>query len=197
MLTAKIAKIISYTFDGSFISVPFFIAICLVLFDNAIEVTLWAFFCILFTTIIPNTYILILYKKKLINDLHVPIRQERLKPLIVGNISYILGFFIMYTIRGPLFLRTILFTYMVTILILTVITYFWKISFHTSWITFAAITFFVLFGKWLLLLLLLIPLVGWARIKIKRHTLTQVILGSTISSITTLFGYSFFGFLRF
>ncbi|MGM0365490.1 MAG: hypothetical protein ACQEP5_03020 [Actinomycetota bacterium] len=192
----KLATAVSYVFDGSFISIPVFIIICLKVVDSLLLAIGWAALCLVFATIIPFLYIFILYHKKRIYDLHLPNRENRIRPLIVAIISYIMGFFILYVLEAPLFLKSIFAVSIVNGVILTTITYFWKVSFHTSWITIASITFFILFGKWMLLLLLLIPFIGWARLKIKRHTVMQVILGSVISAICALFIYSRYGFFR-
>jgi len=192
----KLATTISYIFDGSYISVPVFIIICLKVVDSLAMAISWAALCILFATIIPFLYIFILYHKKRIYDLHLPNRENRIRPLIVAIISYIMGFFILYVLEAPLFLKAIFAVSIINAVILTTITYFWKISFHTSWVTVTSITFFILFGKWMLLLLLLIPFIGWARVKIRRHTIMQVILGSVISAICALFIYSRYGFFQ-
>ncbi len=192
----KLATAVSYIFDGSYISIPVFIIICLQVVDNLAIAIAWALFCILFATVIPFLYIFMQYHKKRIYDLHLPNRENRIKPLIVAIISYIMGFFMLYVLGAPLFLRSIFAVCIVNVVILTTITYFWKISFHTSWITVVSITFFILFGSWMLLLLLLIPFIGWARVQIKRHTIMQVILGSVISAICAMFIYSSYGFFH-
>lgn len=193
----KFAKTLSYVFDGSFISIPVFIIICLKLEDNIFLALGWAILCLIFATIIPFLFIFILYRKKLVYDLHLPKKENRIKPLIIAIISYIMGFFILYVLGAPLFLKAIFAISLTNAIILTTITYFWKISFHTSWITITSISFYVLFGKWMLLLLLLIPLIGWARVKIKRHTIMQVIMGAVISAIITLFIFSRYNLLNF
>ncbi len=190
----KIAVAVSYIFDGSYISIPVFIIICLQVVDSLGMALGWALFCLIFATIIPFLYIFRLYHKKRIYDLHMPNRENRIKPLFVSIVSYLMGFFILYVLQAPLFLKSIFAVSIVNVVILTTITYFWKISFHTSWITIVSITFYLLFGIWMLFLLLLVPFIGWARVKIKRHTIMQVILGSVISAICTLFVFSLYGF---
>ncbi|MCE5330257.1 hypothetical protein LLG07_08015 [bacterium] len=189
----KFAKVISYIFDGSYISIPMYLIINIFMLKTAKEVALWTSLCILFASIVPFMFVVLLYKKGIINDLHVPRREDRLKPLVVSNMSYLIGYFIFYIFKAPVYLRAIFFTSFITTFILTIITYFWKISFHTSWITFTSITYYVLFGKWMLFLLMFVPLVAWARVKIKRHTIAQVMAGSFLTLITSLLGYSFFG----
>ncbi|MHB8276928.1 MAG: hypothetical protein ACYDIA_04660 [Candidatus Humimicrobiaceae bacterium] len=192
----KFAKVISYIFDGSYISIPTYLVINVFMLKTGKEVAIWTSLCIIFGSIMPFIFLVFLYKKKIITDLHVPRREDRLKPLLVSNISYILGYFVFFILKAPVYLRALFFTSFLTTILLTIITYFWKISFHTSWITFTSITYYVFFGKWALFLLLLVPLVAWARIKIKRHTIGQVLAGSLLTLITASFGYSFFGLLN-
>ena len=192
----KFAKAVSYIFDGSYISIPAYLIINIFMLKTAREVAIWTPICILFGSIMPFVFVVFLYKKKIITDLHVPKREDRLKPLLVSNISYLLGYFVFYILRAPIYLRALFFTSFLTTVLLTIITSFWKISFHTSWITFTSISYYVFFGKWMLFLFLLVPLVAWARVKIKRHTIGQVIAGSLLAVITTSFGYSFFGLMN-
>lgn len=192
----KFAKTISYIFDGSFISVPIFLIVCLMVVDNKIEAINWAFLCLLFGTVSPYLYVCFLYKKKKINDMHIPEKEDRIKPLVVACISYIICLVILYVLKGPLFLKAIFAISIVSTIILTIITYFWKICLHTSGITFMVITFYILFGKWILLMIPLIPLIGWARVRIKKHTVNQVILGAGITAITTFLIYYYCGFIN-
>ena len=192
----KFAKILSHIFDGSFISIPVYFIICFVVIKNPVGALGWALLCILFGMLIPYLYVFFLFKRKLINDLHVPNREDRIKPLIIAIISYIMGYFVLYLLKAPLFLKSVFTISIVSSVILTTITYFWKVSFHTSWVTSVAVTFYILFGEWALFLLLLIPVIGWARVKIKRHTVMQVVLGTVISAIISLFVYSHYGFIE-
>ena len=193
----KFAKILSYVFDGSVISIPILIIICLSIEGDIIKALGWAFLCLIFTTIIPYTYIYILNKKKVIDDLHIPNRENRIKPLIITAVSNIIGFIILYILEAHLFLKTMFLAAIISTITIGVITYFWKISIHTAWMAFIVITFIILFGKWMMLLLPLIPVIGWSRVKIKRHTITQVITGSVISSSTTFFVFYHYGFISF
>lgn len=192
----KFAKIISYIFDGSYISIPAYFFINLFMLQTGQEIFLWTVLCVVFGSLIPFVFILILYKKKKINDLHVPKREERIRPTLVTLVSYILGFFVFYILKAPIYLRAIFFGSFLTVIILVLITYFWKISFHTSWITYFCITYYIVFGKWAVLFAVCIPLVAWARVKIKRHSVAQVIAGSAVTVITAFFGYSFFGMFK-
>jgi len=192
----KAAKIISYMFDGSFISIPIFLIICFMVVDNKIEAFGWASVCLLFGTVVPYLYVSFLYRKKEIDDIHIPKKEDRIKPLLVSCASYTACFVILYILNGPLFLKSIFAVSIASTAIFTIITYFWKISLHSSWITFIVITFNILFGRWMLLMLPLIPVIGWARVRIKKHTVNQVIFGVGISTITSFLIYYNYGFIN-
>ena len=191
----KWAKIISFVFDGSFISIPIFIVICMVLVEDKMAALNWAMLCILFGMIIPVVYIFFLYRKNKILDMHMPDRKNRMKPMIFTIISNIVGFVVLYLLKAPFFLRTLCILSIIATSILTVITFYWKISLHTSWITSIVITFNVLLGPWMLLLLPLIPMIGWARVRAKKHTTPQVLMGAGISTVICFLGYRFTGFI--
>jgi len=192
----KWAKIISFVFDGSFISIPIFIIICMVVVDDVFAALRWALLCLLFGMLLPWLYIFFLYRKNKIYDIHIPEKSNRMKPLLFTLLSYAAGLVALYLLEAPLFLKVIFILTIVSTSILTIITYYWKISLHTSWITFVVITFNVLLGPWMLLLLPLIPVIGWARVKARRHTAPQVVLGAGISSLVCFVGYYLYGFIN-
>ena len=192
----KWAKIISFVFDGSFISIPIFIVICLVIVEDKRAALNWAMLSLLFGMVLPFFYVSFLYRKNKILDMHMPDRNNRMKPMIFTLISYIAGFIVLYLLNAPFFLRTIFILSIISTSILTVITLYWKISLHASWITFIVITFNVLYGPWMLLLIPLHPIIVWARVKGKRDTTPQVVMGAGISSIICFLGYYFTGFIN-
>ncbi len=191
----KWAKIISFMFDGSFISIPVFIIICMVVVEDKMAALSWALLCILFGMIIPFLYVFFLYRKNKIYDIHIPEKSNRRKPLLFTLLSYVTGLVVLYILNAPLFLKVIFILTIISASIYTVITYYWKISMHASYITFVVITFNILLGPWMLLLLPLIPIVGWARIRAKRHTKPQVLTGAGLASVICVLGYYFYGFI--
>jgi membrane-associated phospholipid phosphatase len=70
--------------------------------------------------------------------------------------------------------------------ILSLVTLFWKISFHGATISAAATATLMVAGSSAWPMMLLVPLVGWARVRLKRHTLRQVIYGSLVGALIAL-----------
>ncbi|MCD4669121.1 MAG: hypothetical protein K8S14_01605, partial [Actinomycetia bacterium] len=191
----KWAKIISFMFDGSFISIPVFIIICMIVVEDKMAALSWALLCILFGMMIPFLYVFFLYRKNKIYDIHIPEKNNRMKPLLFTLLSYITGLIVLYLLDAPPFLKVIFILTIISASIYTVITYYWKISMHASYITFIVITFNILLGPWMLLLLPLIPIVGWARVRAKRHTKPQVLTGAGLASVICVLVYNFYGFI--
>jgi len=151
---------------------------------------LWA---VLFTAIavgIPVLYIVWQLRLGKISDFHLRIRSERFKPMIVQILSLLTAAALLWTGPAPaILLETALWGASISVFLLAV-TLFWKISGHST----AAASFSVfmgfLFGPEVSPLLLLIPVVGWARVRIKRHTPAQVLAG-TLTGLLFTIGFMF------
>ena len=77
-----------------------------------------------------------------------------------------------------------LFVYIgVIILFSGIISLFWKISFHAIGYSALCVSFFRLFGPISLLLVLLVPILFWARLRLKKHTIWQLIAGSLLGLV--------------
>lgn len=191
----KFARIVSYIFDGSVLVWPIFLAICFYGIKNVSEVIPSFMIAIMFTALIPYVAILILYKAGKVSDLQIPRRKERLLPLLIINACIVMGFFILINIQPARMLLSVYMIYLLSLPVISLITLFWKISFHASYITLFSIVFLFVFGKWAIATLPLIPLVGWSRIKLKKHTLAQVLAGITLISTISLTIFYLRGYL--
>lgn len=74
------------------------------------------------------------------------------------------------------------------------ISIFWKISLHVALNMFSAIIINFLFNWSLPVLYLVVPLIFWARLFLKRHTILQLLAGLTISFLISFGGLRFFGY---
>lgn len=144
----------------------------------------------IFQIFIPLGYIFIALKLKKIDTWDLKKRQERYFFFAV-YLSSLAILLILTLIFGSKLLVELNLMALVLLLIITVITFFWKISMHTSLATTGAILLNFLFNWQLLFLYLLIPVVAWSRYKLKRHTLAQLIAGILASMIVNL------GFLKY
>tara|TARA_B100001287_G_scaffold194981_1_gene164959 strand:+ start:4469 stop:5125 length:657 start_codon:yes stop_codon:yes gene_type:complete len=156
----------------------------------------WAllFFLFLMVVFFPLVTIYIMYRNKTISSMSIPIRKERLPVLILISIYYLMTYYIfrywnitLLNLFHPYL--SFLFAGLVLIFTLTAITYFWKISLHTSSIS-------ALCGGMMaetivalpvssqeqvfsvnMALLVLVGIVCFSRLYLKAHTVSQIITG--------------------
>ena len=193
----KFARTVSFLFDGSVLAIPVFIAVCFYNRSEGSKIWIMPAFLVslLFLAVIPYSFILYLYKTKKISDIHIPKRRQRLMPLLVINICVVLGFIILLFLRSSLLLKTVYLIYLIGLPTISLITVFYKVSFHASYITMFSLIYLIVFGKWAIFTLPLIPLVGWSRVRLKRHTTAQVGLGILVILIVSFIIFTLNGFL--
>lgn len=191
----KFAKTISYTFDGSVLVLPVFLATCFYRRQNPAAIVPSFLTAIVFTALLPYMTVLLLYKAGKISNLQIPKRKERLFPLLIINICVIIGFFVLIYAQPEKLLLSVYTIYLLALPVISLITLFWKISFHASYITLFSIVYLIVLGKWAILTIPLIPLVGWSRIKLKKHTLSQVLGGIAVIGAISLIVFYLTGYL--
>ncbi|MBM3699367.1 MAG: hypothetical protein FJW68_00410 [Actinobacteria bacterium] len=193
----KFARIVSFLFDGSVLALPIFVAVCFYDPAGSIQAQILPAFFVsyFFIAAIPYSFILLLYKTGRISDLQIPKRKERLLPLLIINICVISGFLVLLFLKSSALLKTVYLIYLLGLPVISIITVFYKISFHSSYITMFSLIYLMVFGKWAIATLLLIPLVSWSRVKLRRHTTGQVLLGIAVISAVSLTIFTINGFL--
>jgi hypothetical protein len=121
---------------------------------------------------------LVLRKKGKLIDQDASIKEERTIPFLIAIIFYLIGLWIMIKFGLNIISIAFWFCYISNTIITIFINKFWKISAHAMGAAgaFAAVVF--TFGWIGFILLPIVLLVGWSRIELKCHTMSQVIVGS-------------------
>ena len=140
---------------------------------------------LVFFVLVPFGYIYYAYKHKKIKDLDLSNRKQRLIPLILTNISLLIGsVFINYV--GNQSTKDIIFLFLILLLINTVITVLWKISLHMA----LNIVFVLLvnaYYQWRMWYLwMFIVLIFWSRLYLKKHTLSQITVSLLLNGAVVL-----------
>ena len=149
---------------------------------NTHQKVLWYTTTIMFTLIIPFLLVLWALKRDILSDKHITNRNERPIPILIAASLLILldqGFRVL---NAPILLRQAILVSLISLAIIFVITFFWKVSLHTATLT-GALGVLVLTWSTLWPSFTLLPLVAWARIQAKAHTPMQTIGGSLVASI--------------
>jgi len=143
----------------------------------------WITLYILLSILPPTIYIMYLVRKGIVTDFHLNVREERKKPFQLMTANTAVVFLIMLLLGAPKLILIVIATAILQLLFMLIITLRWKISGHCTAVAGLVVLTLALFGENLLPLILLIPLVAWSRIRLKRHTLAQTIAGSFMGAL--------------
>jgi membrane-associated phospholipid phosphatase len=145
-----------------------------------------------FTSIGPMIYVFWLYATGRISDLDMSIRSERERVFVVFVIFFALGTIDLWMIGAPSILTASMAGYAMSSLVVQWITRYWKISTHALGITAPLIALCVLYGSRPVPFLVLIPIVCWARVYLRAHTVLQVLAGVALATVSTLVVFRLF-----
>ncbi len=154
-------------------------------FPNSNRLMLWLI-AFLFTAIVPVTTLLIMRKRGSITDLDVSRRDQRLVPLLVGLGSYAAAFIIFDWLGADNLPKGLVFCSLVNLVVVMLITKYWKISIHAMGLTGPLAALWVMWNSYMLPMAALTALVGTSRVVLKAHTPSQVIVGSILGFVLTL-----------
>ena len=186
----KIAEMISTFTNPPIICIPLFLIICLILsFENGVfdmsEFIVLELISLVFASILPMAIILY-WVKKLDTDSDISNRQDRFTPLIVGIVSYFIGFLISLYLSADNFLTALLLCYCVNTGIVLLITLKWKISVHTTGLSGPVGALILLLGPIGALFAVLYPILIWSRVTLNKHTMAQAVAGGVQGFFLTI-----------
>ena len=183
----KIAKTISTFTNPPIISIPLFLIICLTLtINNLWEFPLLELISIVFASILPMAIILF-WAKISGDDNDISTRQNRYIPMVIGSVSYFIGFIICIFLKLNPFLTFLFLCYAVNTFIMMLITTQWKISIHTTGLSGPVCALIILLGPIGAIFGLIYPVLIWSRVTLKKHTMAQAIAGGVAGFFLTAF----------
>ncbi len=137
------------------------------------------------TGLLPLFYLFRLWLRGQVTDIHVRVRQQRLRPLAMTLVSMAGTLLALALVGAPLPLLRLGIAIWVQWALLTLITFRWQISMHGAAMGTAATIFWSIQGMGSWPVLTLVPIVGWARVRLRRHTKLQVAAGAALGALTT------------
>ncbi len=193
----KIAKLISIVFEPFTIS---FVALLLVIcqLEISFEAKVFWFFTAVVLGGLPPLLVLV-YEKKIgkIHDWFMTNRLERRDVQLAWFFGSGLFSLIAIWLSAPRLLIALSVTLVVLSLVITLATLYWKISVHMVGVSLFVMLLLLVFSASFLWAATLIPLVAWARVRLKAHTLSQVTVGSLVTIFITLLVFNLFGLATF
>ena len=182
----RIARYVSYILAPATISLPFILLVAFYQAQDKLSALIYACITLFFLSVGPLLYIIIGVRLGKLSDIDVSRRTQRVGPFIFGIVSVMIGWFVLSLTNGPRNLQTVMIITAFSGIIMMVITFWWKISMHASSLGGVATMLTALYGAVMLPLFVLLVLVSWSRVVLRRHTVPQVIAGSLAGIVLSL-----------
>jgi membrane-associated phospholipid phosphatase len=177
------ADLISLVFNPPVLAAPTFL---ILLFTqrtpNPLELIL---ITLTFGTVVPLAILYGLSKKGIILDLYASLKGSRTVLFLGAMSSYLLGTIALRLAGAPAILTSVMLCYLGNSMVMMLVNRRWKISVHASGVTGPATALIYSLGLVALPFLLLAIPVGWARLKLRAHTIAQVAAGALLTIFTT------------
>ena len=182
----RIAVAISIIFSPFLIPVPTILLLAWTYANSLQQATLWILVVTVFASVLPSIFILALVRSGRLSDLHLAVRKQRLAPLYLSLVSTLVGTVVLYQIDAPRQIVLPCIAYAINGVVFTAITHRWKISFHCGSAAGAITVLMLLVDAKIAWLSLLLPLIAWARVQRKRHTILQTAAAALIAVAGTV-----------
>ena len=187
-----LARILSTIFNPFLAALALFVILSHVEARSTDEFWWLLFLSTFFTSIGPMLFIFWLYATDRISDLDMSIREERERVFFAFVIFYLIGTATLWLTHAPKLLVASMAGYTLATAVVQYITRYWKISTHAVGITAPLVALSFLYGRQPLPFLVLIPMICWARVYLRAHTIAQVVAGAVLATCSvTVFFWAF------
>ena len=158
--------------------------------------------CMGITCIIPLIFLSVLRHFKLVKDIHVDMREQRLIPYLFTALCYGVSAFYLHYWHSPRWFVMLMVGSAITVLVMALINLKWKISAHMAGIGGVVALIYQIHVQglsafdllWLLCLSIIIAgLLGSARLALKQHDIWQVLAGAVVGFLSVALTMRFLG----
>lgn len=147
------------------------------------ETVVYGALAALFVCVIPLVLLLVLVRLGKVTDHHVSDRKQRAPVLLMALGSILAGLLVLAALGAPQSVTAMVLAVVGGVVVLAVVSPFWKMSGHAAAISCSAVIAVLMLGAAWIPLLLLVPAVGWSRVVLRAHTVAQVVAGSLFGGV--------------
>lgn len=183
-----LARFLSFIFNplAIIVLVPFFLIYKTT--GDTFSALNWTMYTVIFLIII-GVFILLGVRKGIFTDYDVSKREQRPLLFLVSmllSVTYLIGLFLF---DAPSILFLVTFGIIIAILLASIINNWIKASMHVATLTALLVALSLIYGSYYYLLLLIIPIMAYIRVRAKRHTIPETIAGAIFGSSLSLLMY--------
>lgn len=195
MIKQRLAKITTNILNPFLISFVVIILLAVESSATAAEAVKWALICLALSIFPVFAVVVYLVRRKKLDGIFINTRGQRNRIYILASFCAVIGYGILILLDSPDLLQATFVAGMVAVAVFMVINLFWKISLHTAFIAASVTVLIIVYGRVAAVTVVFVPLVAWARLEMKLHTLAQVIVGAVLSLSIVILVFNLFGII--
>ncbi len=176
------ARLISYVLNPFLVTFVIIVVIAAEASSGDVGTTArWAAISIALSVLPVFSVVVYLVRQRKLDGIFVAPRRQRTRIYALASLLGAIGGLLMWHLGAPHLLLTCFIAGFVGVVIFLFINLFWKISAHTAFVTASATVLMIVYGAAGALAFVLVPLIGWARIRLAIHSPAQVAAGALLS----------------
>ena len=186
----KLARIITNVLNPFLLSLLILVLLSIKSSTSTEEAIKWSLIGLALSVFPVFTVVIYLVSKKKLDGIFINPREQRHRIYLLAILCAVIGYIILVVLDAPQLLVATFAAGLAAVIVFMAINLFWKISLHTAFITASVTVLIIVYGGVAAWTVLLVPLVAWARIEMKRHNPAQVLTGSVLACfiVTVVFG---------
>ncbi len=178
---------------------PFLVSLIIILLlsfestSSTLDALKWSLISIAFSVLPVFLVITYLVRNGKIDGIFIRVRAQRSKIYWLAGVFVGAGSVTLHYLGAPTILVAAFAAGLSAIVIFMCINVWWKISIHIAFITSSITVLVILYGWIAAVTVVLIPLMSWARIELKHHSLAQVATGALLAALIVVVVFYLFG----
>ncbi len=178
---------------------PFLVSLVLILLlsfkstSGTFDAVKWSLILIAISILPVFLVIIYLVRNQRLAGPFINIRKQRTKVYLLAGVCASVGYVILHYLGAPLILVATSVAGLSGVVIFMCINLSWKISLHTAFVTASVAILIILYGSIAAGTIVLVPLIAWARIELKHHSLAQVATGALLAALIAFVVFYLFG----
>ena len=178
---------------------PFLVSLVLILLlsfkstPSTLDAVKWSLISIAVSILPVFSVIIYLVRNHRLESSFIITRRQRTKIYLLAGVCAGIGCIIFPYLGAPPTLRATFVAGLSAVVVFMCVNLLWKISLHTAFVTASVTALIILYGSIAAVTVVLIPLIAWSRIELKRHSLAQVAAGALLAALIVVVVFYLFG----
>ena len=192
----RLARFISNTLNPFVLSATVIILLAFHETSNITDALKWASISLAISVLPVFIAVTFLVQSKKLDGFFNNLREQRSIAYLLACALGAVSCGLLWYLKAPELLAVTFIAGLLSIIVFSVINHFWKISLHTAFIAASLTIVIIIYRVAAVWVLVFLPLVAWARIDSKQHSIMQVVIGGVLAAaivVGVFFGFRVMG----